>query len=1090
MPEVPYREYNAITPSLIPQPSQNISAGPDAFGAAQGQALQGLGDAVARAGAVIGDTIQRRQSKIAENTATDASTSFMEKASALSTDYSQKTGKDAYDALPGYRKQIDDLWTQSVGSLQSPEAKQLFTRGTRQAYIAHTATAADHADTQFKAWSQDAAQGRADALGNQATAAMNQPMLMDTYLEGGAGEVRKKSDAAGEPPEMTESTVRNWYGKQMENIIGLKSADDPQGAMAMLQQYGPKMDPDSRARVAQKLRPLARETEADGIANTAMGVQNPTGPRGSQAQGPQGFSNNIGNLRASPANWIGKGSPYNGYETFDTPEQGAAAATKNIQHIAAAHGGSVSLADLITTWAPAGDNNDPETYAATVAKAVGMDVDDDVPIDNPDKMTAIVKAMAKVEKGSGATISDGAISTGVHSAIDGTPLPNGEPQPTATGSPDFGGLPDKSTAIQAAIKMSGNDPDLLAATVSKINQRYALHDAVTATARTQLSQQLPDVMRAAEQGDTTVTLPTDLMKQGMEAPDYEKTVTEFNTAKKIGTMTQGLAFSSDDDMKSALSDAETLSGPLGEAINAAAGGPVGSGDQAMRLALQQGAVTQIKRMQTDRAQMLTGDNADAARYVASAPNVQAAMQQWQRADTQASRENDPDLSTSGAQQYAAAVLGQQQAMGVPADKQRILTRDQATRLAQSFNPKQGQSGEEAVKAIRGGAKSWGTAWPQIATEMGSNLNPVARTIAIMPESQNLAAAHLAEAASSQKDLEDATKGTISGTTITNEVSAAFGPFLTTFRGGGVGGMQAGMQMMKSGELLTRYHVRMEGMDPAAAAKQAYTEIVGSQYDVTNGVRTPKPFDGDMVQRGSEAVVRSLGVQQTYTPQQNFDRNKNYVKPGAANFQTALTPDGEQAFRKWVTSNKVPFDPDQKGPQDYDMRGFYAALQSGDPDAKSATDRNDGKLHYPDKWKTPYHETFSAESQWATPDAPKWNDKDQLVAKDGRVLFDDRQEKIDPVLDDLGAGASSQGQYLASLKRYHSWTNSPDGKGVVLLDQHGRPVLMGDKPVFRSWQQLVALGVEQPKDKNLPQGPLGGNYLNLTGGNTATSGLGQ
>ena len=72
---------------------------------------------------------------------------------------------------------------------------------------------------------------------------------------------------------------------------------------------------------------------------------------------------------------------------------------RRIQHIAQAHGGSVSYNDLITTWAPSSDHNDPATYAAQVAKSLGADPDDDVPIDNPDKMVKVVKAMATVEKG-------------------------------------------------------------------------------------------------------------------------------------------------------------------------------------------------------------------------------------------------------------------------------------------------------------------------------------------------------------------------------------------------------------------------------------------------------------------------------------------------------------------------------------------------------------------------------------------------------------------------------------------------------------------------------------------------------------------
>lgn len=75
-----------------------------------------------------------------------------------------------------------------------------------------------------------------------------------------------------------------------------------------------------------------------------------------------------------------------------------------------------------------------------------------------------------------------------------------------------------------------------------------------------------------------------------------------------------------------------------------------------------------------------------------------------------------------------------------------------------------------------------------------------------------------------------------------------------------------------------------------------------------------------------------------------------------------------------------------------MRGFYSALSNGDERASPAVDPNDGRMHYPDYWKTPYHETFSNESQWANPDtAPKWNDKDQLITTDGNVLYDDRAE---------------------------------------------------------------------------------------------------
>lgn len=116
----------------------------------------------------------------------------------------------------------------------------------------------------------------------------------------------------------------------------------------------------------------------------------------------------------------------------------------------------------------------------------------------------------------------------------------------------------------------------------------------------------------------------------------------------------------------------------------------------------------------------------------------------------------------------------------------------------------------------------------------------------------------------------------------------------------------------------------------------------------------------------------------------------WVKPGNHTFNTALPLRDELAFNAWLQDNKVPFDP-RASTSDYDMRGFWQALQSGNPMAKTAIDPNDNMMHFPDYWKTPYHHTFSAESQWALPSAPKWNDQDQLIGSDGGIVFDGRQK---------------------------------------------------------------------------------------------------
>ena len=123
------------------------------------------------------------------------------------------------------------------------------------------------------------------------------------------------------------------------------------------------------------------------------------------------------------------------------------------------------------------------------------------------------------------------------------------------------------------------------------------------------------------------------------------------------------------------------------------------------------------------------------------------------------------------------------------------------------------------------------------------------------------------------------------------------------------------------------------------------------------------------------------------------RNRQWAiepPPQVGSYLTRLSPMEELIFQEWVKKNKIPFDPSETA--DYDMRGYWKALQSGDPHATSGMNANDGMMHFTDYYKTPYHESFSAESRWAKPNAPNWNDKDQLIDENGNVVFDERKKR--------------------------------------------------------------------------------------------------
>jgi hypothetical protein len=79
-----------------------------------------------------------------------------------------------------------------------------------------------------------------------------------------------------------------------------------------------------------------------------------------------------------------------------------------------------------------------------------------------------------------------------------------------------------------------------------------------------------------------------------------------------------------------------------------------------------------------------------------------------------------------------------------------------------------------------------------------------------------------------------------------------------------------------------------------------------------------------------------------------------ILDGLTPYDTRLSPDEEAKFQAW--RSKLP--PDLQNTGDYDLRGAFRA------NAKEAANG-----HLPDTFKKPNHMTFSAESQYSTPDRP-------------------------------------------------------------------------------------------------------------------------
>lgn len=153
-----------------------------------------------------------------------------------------------------------------------------------------------------------------------------------------------------------------------------------------------------------------------------------------------------------------------------------------------------------------------------------------------------------------------------------------------------------------------------------------------------------------------------------------------------------------------------------------------------------------------------------------------------------------------------------------------------------------------------------------------------------------------------------------------------------------------------------------------------------------------------------------------SPNQSITNYQN-LQPGPNPFATTLTPEEEQGFANFAKQTRNLPD------VGYDLKGLY----------KEANDKNlindilQGKntelagmnpgtqsFHYTDKYKTPFHESFSRESQYATPEAPQWLENPnqqgfQLVDKQGNILIDESQQKM----QEMNQKPSTQAEQILS-----------------------------------------------------------------------------
>ncbi len=161
---------------------------------------------------------------------------------------------------------------------------------------------------------------------------------------------------------------------------------------------------------------------------------------------PRGFRNNnplnieAGNFTQSQPGFTGSDGRF---AQFGSMDQGVGAADNLLQSYGKR--GINTVAGIVGRWAPPRDNNPTNTYAATVAKSIGVDPNAPLNMDDPNVRRGLIGAMAQFENGRPLQMASAAAQT----MTDATPM-GGSPM-AFSGQPQSGNpLSDSSSFAPAA----------------------------------------------------------------------------------------------------------------------------------------------------------------------------------------------------------------------------------------------------------------------------------------------------------------------------------------------------------------------------------------------------------------------------------------------------------------------------------------------------------------------------------------------------------------------------------------------------------------------------------------------------------------
>lgn len=893
-----YESYPTAQPSGAPGGDyENIQASPSAFGALTGRAVQGLGEGIEKAGDTGLDTLMKMQQIDDRTHGAELHSWFSDRATDLSEAFLEKKGRAAKDALPTYKDDLNDLFSQAKAQAGNRNTELLLETQTRTLMDRLYGVGSHHAATQQDQWQATTARDSAKSYGDSASLYASQGRFDDVRqsLFASDQETRNLAESMGfEGPALDAQVAKNRGGNVKNIVEQMANAEGPNGgfmaASKWYQGQADTIDAGSRVAIENYLKGGLAKIAGEKIADDKMGRPSQPAPpmdiaarfvgadERNQRKLLSDFIGNIGGKTVDPATTAWCAAFVNGV-LRDAGLQGTGSlAAKSFLNVGQSVSGTPQQGDIVVL--SRGDPNGPYGHVGFYAgpgdtpgtvKLLGGNQSDKVSYaDFPESQILGVRRVTAADIGQTPTIDRAA------------------QRPTVS----------KSDAMLSILNDPAlrDRPNVQAAALAHLNKMYEAFHIQQTQDTAAFNVKLKDT--TAEALDTgsvqNPITPQEFVdaygdKGAAAYEEYQKTV-------QLGADIKSTATMSPDELADLYKRYAPQPGPGYDAA-------------AKRMDVLDKAVRQNQEALAK----------DPAGYLVSRTDGGAAA--WRSFQHLVA---DPHATPAMRQQYAAIYAEQMRALqahaGVTPDKFDLLPDAYATQLANRWRqpeliqPENGQpGGGAAIQAeIDAQAHVWGDQWPKVYGEIAAKLDPTLRVVA--SGVQPAAAAALINAQHVKEGQifnaqDDATKQIF-----TKGVTDALKPFFGTLSGSMNDQTRADYE--SATRKLTAIYLTKPGAqtDATTAATQAAQDLLGFKYDFRGSIRVPKfdaegkpvQFTADQVEAGAAAAKARLdeldidmakpagGVSEQYARNatiQSLQRDGVWMTASGENGLKLVMPDG-------------------------------------------------------------------------------------------------------------------------------------------------------------------------------------------------------